>query len=381
MLNGIQLGPRTRSQLKLYGPNLSGSGLRSRVSSLATDGGFTLLELILVLVLIGIVAALAANLLANSLDQGRFEETQKRMEELKWGIAGNPDLVSNGVRTHFGYLGDVGEFPSSLDDLVTKPGSVAAWNASTEMGWNGPYVKSNFQENPNAFKTDGWGNTLSYNNTTAVITSLGSDNAAGGSGYAADLNTEDLSSKKTGTVRVVAAYTSGSPATGTVLTIYYPDGTGNQTSSSRTLVAGDNGAWNFTSIPIGRRRVTATLSGTTTTKYAVLLGSTVSVDFVIPTGSPATPTNFHAANGSPGNPSTVELSWTANTEADLKGYNIYRCTGNRCGTESYYTTVGLVTSYSDTGVVNNRTYCYQLQAINYAGQGSAWTTEDCATAR
>lgn len=45
--------------------------------------------------------------------------------------------------------------------------------------------------------------------------------------------------------------------------LYYPDGTGNQTSSSRTLVAGDNGAWNFTSIPIGRRKVTATLSGTT----------------------------------------------------------------------------------------------------------------------
>ncbi|MBI5166590.1 MAG: type II secretion system protein, partial [candidate division NC10 bacterium] len=56
-------------------------------------GGFTLIEVILVLILIGIMAALAANLLANSLDRSRFDDTWKEMNSIKMAEVGNPDLV------------------------------------------------------------------------------------------------------------------------------------------------------------------------------------------------------------------------------------------------------------------------------------------------
>ncbi|MBI3988317.1 MAG: type II secretion system protein, partial [candidate division NC10 bacterium] len=44
--------------------------------------GFTLIELILVIVLLGILAALTANLLATSLDQSRFDDSFKEMTDL-----------------------------------------------------------------------------------------------------------------------------------------------------------------------------------------------------------------------------------------------------------------------------------------------------------
>src|SRR3712207_8217999 len=47
-------------------------------------------------------------------------------------------------RTSFGYHGDVGALPSSINDLITRPLTVAAYSANTAnrhmFGWNGPYL-------------------------------------------------------------------------------------------------------------------------------------------------------------------------------------------------------------------------------------------------
>jgi len=155
------------------------------------EGGFTLIEVILVIVLLGILAAVAANVITNAASQARFDETSKEMEALKWAIIGNPELVNEGVRSDFGFVGDIGRLPNTLDELASQ-GALPAWDSATGMGWHGPYLKGNFQENPNAYKVDGWGNDYTYDSATGVITSLGADGAAGGSGFDADFSTNDL---------------------------------------------------------------------------------------------------------------------------------------------------------------------------------------------
>ena len=65
----------------------------------------------------------------------RTETTIARMDMLARAIAGDPNLISGGVRSDFGYVGDVGALPSNLDQLVTNPGY------ST---WGGPYVRDEY---------------------------------------------------------------------------------------------------------------------------------------------------------------------------------------------------------------------------------------------
>jgi hypothetical protein len=60
-------------------------------------------------------------------DSSRKQNAGKELKEIYEGIVGNPSLGT------FGYLGDVGDYPSGLLDLVSDPGLT---------GWNGPYVRN-----------------------------------------------------------------------------------------------------------------------------------------------------------------------------------------------------------------------------------------------
>ncbi len=80
-----------------------------------------------------------------------------------------------------------------------------------------------------------------------------------------------------------------------------------------------------------------------------------------PVGTPpAAPIGLSAVATSP---TTVNLTWQANTEQDLAGYKIYR---NGVEIE----TVGKVTSWTDSTVSPSTTYTYELVAYNTSGQDS-----------
>src|SRR5436309_1925064 len=85
-----------------------------------------------------------------------------------------------------------------------------------------------------------------------------------------------------------------------------------------------------------------------------------------PPTPPSAPTNLVATGGN----AQVGLTWQAhgsNGGSTITNYKIYR--GGAPSTETLLTTVGAVTSYTDTAVTNGVTYYYQVSAVNNVGEG------------
>lgn len=236
-----------------------------------SEKGFTLIEVLLVIIVIGILAAVAFRSMDVVLDNSRWDATTQEMERLSWAIAGNPDLFANGVRSDFGYVGDVGSLPPNLDALVTNPGGYATWR--------GPYIRNDFNQNPNDFKTDGWGNLYTYTGGVTI--------ASGGSGgnpitkqyanAAADLTSNTVQ----GIVTDGQGNAPGSSASSVSIRITYPNGAGGTTTTTTNPNASGN--YGFAGVvPQGIRTVTAVYTPTNDTlvrNAVVLPKSATLVDF------------------------------------------------------------------------------------------------------
>ncbi len=230
------------------------------------------MEMIVVIVIMGIVASVALRSLTATLETTKVETTKQEMGQLASAIVGNPDMVASGMRSDYGYVGDIGALPSSLDDLVTNPG----------LGtWNGPYIGSNFTESTTDFKTDAWGQVYTLASTTLQ------SNGGGGGTMTKSLaaSTADLTSNSVnGYVTDAAGNAPGDSATLLTVTLTYPDGAGGTTNATAT-VAG-SGAFAFSnSVPIGNHLVEVVYSSTADTAIAyvsVLPGSTAYATLRIP---------------------------------------------------------------------------------------------------
>src|SRR5262249_36695956 len=92
----------------------------------------------------------------------------------------------------------------------------------------------------------------------------------------------------------------------------------------------------------------------------------------------ATPTAAATVPGAPtltgataGN-ATVSLTWAAPASdggSAITGYKLYRSTSS--GTETLLTTLGNVTSFTDTSLTNGVTYFYKVTAVNAIGEGAS----------
>ncbi len=132
----------------------------------AVAAGFTLLELLVVLVILGLLAAFAVPQVMNYLGGARSDAANIQISNLSTAL----DL----------YRLDVGRYPSTeegLTSLVTPP--------SGADRWNGPYVKK--QES----LIDPWGERYGFRSPGRYgaydLFSLGADNAEGGDGEDRDL--------------------------------------------------------------------------------------------------------------------------------------------------------------------------------------------------
>jgi len=110
--------------------------MREGYKMLGNQKGMTLIELVMVIIIIGILAGVGMKSMDSALVTAKIESTKRELDALAGAVAGNPDIISNGCRVDFGYMGDVGSLPANLDALVTSPGGYATWK--------GPYIKNNF---------------------------------------------------------------------------------------------------------------------------------------------------------------------------------------------------------------------------------------------
>ena len=130
------------------------------------EAGFTLLELLVVLAIMGLLAAIIAPQVLKYLGSSRTQTARVQIQNIVAAL----EL----------YKLDVGHYPSQaegLNALVTAP--------SNAVGWNGPYLRRESAIH------DPWGEVYIYKNPgqhgEVDVYTLGSDKAEGGTGEAQDV--------------------------------------------------------------------------------------------------------------------------------------------------------------------------------------------------
>ena len=132
------------------------------------QGGFTLVEMLVVITIIGLIMGLVGPRVLNYLSESKVKSARIQIQSFASAL----DLF---------YL-DAGRYPSSAEGLaalVRPTGGVAAWN--------GPYLKGSSVPN------DPWGRPYVYRSPgehgVYDIVSYGADGQEGGTGTAADITT------------------------------------------------------------------------------------------------------------------------------------------------------------------------------------------------
>ncbi len=145
---------------------ISGTSSRRRVTG---QGGFTLMELLVVLAILGLLMSLVGPRVLNQLGGAKTKTAALQIKDLEQALEM--------------YKLDVGHFPSNdqgLQALVVKPAGV--------VGWNGPYLKSDVPVDP-------WNREYHYKypgeRGELDIYSYGQNGSPGGEGEDSDVGNWD----------------------------------------------------------------------------------------------------------------------------------------------------------------------------------------------
>jgi general secretion pathway protein G len=126
--------------------------------------GFTMIELLVVLVILGLLAGLVGPQFFGKVDSSKVRTAETQVKMLKMALQT--------------YRLDVGQYPNSLDNLRSKPSDIGNY-------WQGPYLDESLPLDP-------WNNSYQYRlDKTAdqgfYLYSLGADGAEGGDALNAEV--------------------------------------------------------------------------------------------------------------------------------------------------------------------------------------------------
>lgn len=140
------------------------SGLRRRTSMLGQEDGFTLVEILVVITIIGLIMGLVGPRVLNYLSESKVKAATIQIQS----FASSLDLF---------YL-DSGRYPTTAEGLTAL-----IQHPTGASGWNGPYLKNGSVPN------DPWGHPYVYRSPgqhgAYDIVSNGSSGQEGGTGSAA----------------------------------------------------------------------------------------------------------------------------------------------------------------------------------------------------
>jgi general secretion pathway protein G len=129
----------------------------------ARQRGFTLIEVLVTLVLIGLLSGLMINRMFTSLDDGRWKSLKPKVRRLE-----------QAVET---YRLDTGQIPQDLDELINRPDHL--------VFWGGPYLEPEEMIGP-------WGHPVHFEHTDDnqgyLLTFYAKDGQPGGRDFNADVS-------------------------------------------------------------------------------------------------------------------------------------------------------------------------------------------------
>ncbi len=142
--------------------------MKRKLSALPRPNGFTLIEIIIVITIIGLIVAWAGNRIFGKADDAQWRIAKSKVASL----ASQLDI----------YKLDTGKYPSTAEGL-----KVLLQAPSGVSNWNGPYVK-NADELKDSWKNDYIYKSPGDSNRPFEITSLGADGKEGGDGPNRDIH-------------------------------------------------------------------------------------------------------------------------------------------------------------------------------------------------
>jgi len=228
---------------------------------LTNSHGFGLIELAVVIVIVGLLVAVAMQSATVIVQDARSVKTRREMETLTRAIVGDPSRLSNGQRSDFGYLGDIGAFPPNLQALYQNPGGFSTWH--------GPYLPPGLTQDSTGFKIDEWGTPYSYSGGV-TITSTGSGSTI--TRKIADNVSDYTLNRLNGAVADADNAVPGNVYRDSVsIRITVPDGAGGTTTRSGTPDSA--GTFSLDSLPAGTHSLRAiyTPNADTLLRYVTIL--------------------------------------------------------------------------------------------------------------